>query len=139
MTTTPTRKADRGQLMHLIEGVGLAINVDQPSIGTSVRRRELLSAAVGAATLLLVSKGALAQPRVDHKILIPMPAAPWTHAAEIVGKRADTRIFYNDFCLAQDRAGRWHCIGIIGGSGIEPGAVRITTKHCDQIKELIAN
>src|ERR1700676_384152 len=103
-------------------GVGLPIWDNQPLVGRLIiSRRGLLSAAAGAVTLLMSSKNSLAKLRIEREIPIPMPAEPWTHANEIVGKGADTGIFYNDFCLTQDRTGRWHCIGIIGGSGIEPG------------------
>jgi len=59
--------------------------------------------------------------------MIPYPAKPWTQAKRIVGARPpvplaglqgkapsfDRNPLYNDFCLTQSAAGRWHCIGIL--------------------------
>jgi len=98
----------------------------------SIDRRCALSAAVGAATLFVLYKQSLAQAGGARPIKIPMPADPWPQAEEIVGKGADKDVIYNNFCLTQDRIGRWHCVGIIGGLGIAPG--QLFHRVSDQIQ-----
>ncbi|MBI4165153.1 MAG: hypothetical protein HY508_05395 [Acidobacteria bacterium] len=66
-------------------------------------------------------------PAVGGPLLIPYPAKPWAQSTRLVGDRPQQSLaalegkspsfdrlpLYNDFCLASDAAGRWHCIGIL--------------------------
>lgn len=45
------------------------------------------------------------------EIPIPRPAGPWGESNRILGSGKE---FYSDFCLIEDKLGRWHCIGIGG-------------------------
>jgi len=72
--------------------------------------------------------GASVAVRPERTVLVPYPGKPWAQATRIVGNRSqpDLEAFerqraqdkpqlplYNDFCIVQDRRGRWHCIGIL--------------------------